>query len=220
MKKQFLSTIPELPVSEVDLKSTKKWKAIENYWYLLAVFFGLLLLYALARIISLQRRVRDLEARPPVDDITLRGAVRLQLNDLVSDLEQSLRAKQSQAVPEPVKFEPLQVDPEINQVLEIANSVKSSLPDLKLFANAIKQQKIKNESATVEVEVLPNEEPVAVDSIEEEQVKEITIAKEEEEEKQVDVEEKRWATPKKKILKKKITNTRKKVDSDDVHIEA
>ena len=219
MKKQFLSTIPELPVSELDLKSTKKWKAIENYWYLLAVFFGLLLLYALARIISLQRRVRDLEARPPVDDITLRGAVRLQLNDLVSDLEQSLRAKQSQAVQEPVKFEPLQVDHEINQVLEIANSVKSSLPDLKLFANAIKQQKIKNESAAVEVEVLPKEEHV-VDAVVEEQIEEITIAKEEEEEKQVEVEEKRWATPKKKIQKKRTTNTRKKNDSDEVIVEA
>jgi hypothetical protein len=246
MKKQFLSTIPELPGSELDLKSTKKWKAIENYWYLLAVFFGLLLLYALARIISLQRRVRDLEARPPVDDITLRGAVRLQLNDLVSDLEQSLRAKQSQAVQEPVKFEPLQVDHEINQVLEIANSVKSSLPDLKLFANAIKQQKIKNESAAVEVEpkedlkllanamkqqkiknesaaveveILPKEEHV-VDAVVEEQIDEVTSTKQEEEEKQVEVEEKRWATPKKKIQKKRITNTRKKNESDEVIVEA
>ena len=187
MKKQFLSSIPEVMESNQVLRSgaTKVLKSLEPYLYILAVFFGMLILYAMARIISLQRRVRDLEARPPVDDITLRGAVRLQLNDLVSDLEQSIRAKQSvpdyngqkqfvsdynglhatltqssqsdtrgakvveygqnqkrassSASSESANESPsansnlVKVDEELNQVLEIANSVKASLPDLSLI---------------------------------------------------------------------------------------
>jgi len=175
MKKQFLSSIPEVFEEMQHTNGTqatkRSWlglgKTVESYWYILVVFFGMLLLYAMARIISLQRRVRDLEARPPVDDITLRGAVRLQLNDLVSDLEQTLRAKQTDSTshpphpphppilapypaPAPSFVQPQYIrkqdifDEELNQVLEIANSVKASLPDVKLFANAMKMQKQKS----------------------------------------------------------------------------
>jgi len=162
MKKQFLSSIPETMEIPQVIRG-KALKSLEPYLYILAVFFGMLILYAMARIISLQRRVRDLEARPPVDDITLRGAVRLQLNDLVSDLEQSIRAKQSVPDNGPsqkhVMFDSkfhdqnhnynnntitevaATVDKELNEVLEIANSVKASLPDVTLFANAMKLQK-------------------------------------------------------------------------------
>jgi hypothetical protein len=121
----------------------------------------MLLLYGMARIISIQRRVRDLEARPPVDEITLRGAIRLQLNDLVSDLEQNLRAKHTDSNILPNfknnTFQTTQLDyknynqpefasvntfdDEINQVFEIANTVKESLPNLKLFANVLKNQR-------------------------------------------------------------------------------
>ena len=161
MKKQFLSSIPEtMEIPQVARGSggsgtSKALKSLEPYLYILAVFFGMLILYAMARIISLQRRVRDLEARPPVDDITLRGAVRLQLNDLVSDLEQSIRAKQSVSDNGPSSQKHVMfdsnfhhsntntiaadtVDKELNDVLEIANSVKASLPDVTLFANAMK----------------------------------------------------------------------------------
>lgn len=196
MKKQFLSSIPEVfeEMNNGTQATKRSWlglgKSVESYWYILVVFFGMLLLYAMARIISLQRRVRDLEARPPVDDITLRGAVRLQLNDLVSDLEQTLRAKQtdapastlsfpsfapSSAAPAPfpapfpapapapalsssqyithahVKKQDV-LDEELNQVLEIANSVKASLPDVKLFANAMKIQKQKSKEIEIEKE--------------------------------------------------------------------
>ena len=190
MKKQFLSSIPEV-FEEMNngtqaIKRSWLWlgKSVESYWYILVVFFGMLLLYAMARIISLQRRVRDLEARPPVDDITLRGAVRLQLNDLVSDLEQTLRAKQTDApasalsfpsfspssapgpgpAPAPPALSSSQyithahvkkqdnLDEELNQVLEIANSVKASLPDVKLFANAMKMQKQKSKEIEIEKE--------------------------------------------------------------------
>ena len=64
----------------------------ETIWFILAIFGGVLLLYALARLVSVQRRLRDLESKPPVDDITLRGAIRVQLNDLIGDIEQSMRA--------------------------------------------------------------------------------------------------------------------------------
>jgi hypothetical protein len=59
-------------------------------WLLAAVAGGVLLLYSLSRIISLQKRVRDLEARPPVDDIVMRGMIRVQVTEMVRDLEQAL----------------------------------------------------------------------------------------------------------------------------------
>ena len=171
MKKQFLSSIPEVfeEMNNGTQATKRSWlglgKSVESYWYILVVFFGMLLLYAMARIISLQRRVRDLEARPPVDDITLRGAVRLQLNDLVSDLEQTLRAKQTDAPASTLSFPSFApssaaaqmkkqdvLDEELNQVLEIANSVKASLPDVKLFANAMKIQKQKSKEIEIEKE--------------------------------------------------------------------
>jgi len=261
MKKQFLSSIPEVMESNQVLRSgaTKVLKSLEPYLYILAVFFGMLILYAMARIISLQRRVRDLEARPPVDDITLRGAVRLQLNDLVSDLEQSIRAKQSvpdyngqkqfvsdynglhatltqssqsdtrgakvvdygqnqkraslSASSDSANESPsansnlVKVDEELNQVLEIANSVKASLPDVRLFANAMSQQKkqqqqqqhtltttttepLKEEVKNSEIEILNL--PADSKHIEKEEV-----AEEEEKEKV------RWTTPGLKRDKKK-----------------
>lgn len=236
MKKQFLSSIPETMESNQLMRgSAKVWKSLEPYLYILAVFFGMLILYAMARIISLQRRVRDLEARPPVDDITLRGAVRLQLNDLVSDLEQSIRAKQSvpdyngqkqfvsdynglatltqsetgknslvthkqntqtvsdasdNAIPNLVK-----VDEELNQVLEIANSVKASLPDVRLFANAMKQQKKQQQTTPVKEDVINNEIEINEDKPEKE--KEEEVPHEEEKEKLG------WSTPVLKREKKK-----------------
>lgn len=66
-----------------------------NTWILAAVSGGVLLLYSLSRIIALQRRVRDLESRPPVDDIVMRGMIRQQVSEMVNDLEQSIRARNS-----------------------------------------------------------------------------------------------------------------------------
>lgn len=64
-----------------------------NGWLLAAVAGGVLLLYSLSRLVALQRRVRDLEARPPVDDIVMRGMIRREVADMVADLEQSIRAR-------------------------------------------------------------------------------------------------------------------------------
>ena len=69
----------------------------ENAWILTAVAGGVLLLYSISRIISLQKRVKDLEARPPVDDIVMRGMIRQQVSEMVTDLEQSIRARQAVA---------------------------------------------------------------------------------------------------------------------------
>jgi hypothetical protein len=66
---------------------------LNNAWTLVAVSGSILLLYAISRIIALQRRVRDLESRPPIDDIVMRGAIRQQVSEMVNDLEQSIRAK-------------------------------------------------------------------------------------------------------------------------------
>ena len=64
-----------------------------NFWTVLFVSGGILVLYSLSRIIALQRRVRDLEARPPVDDIVMRGIIRQQVSEMVTDLEKSLKSK-------------------------------------------------------------------------------------------------------------------------------
>jgi hypothetical protein len=55
---------------------------------LLAIISGaVLLLYSLSRIMSLHRRVNDLEARPPVDDIVLRGIIRRQMNEMIEEAD-------------------------------------------------------------------------------------------------------------------------------------
>lgn len=66
---------------------------VSNAWTLAAVSGGVLLLYSLSRLIALQRRVRDLEARPPVDDIVMRGMIRQQVSEMVGDLEKSIRSR-------------------------------------------------------------------------------------------------------------------------------
>jgi hypothetical protein len=66
---------------------------VTNAWTLVAVSGGILLLYCMSRIIAMQRRVRDLEARPPVDDILMRGMIRQQVSEMVSELEQSIRVR-------------------------------------------------------------------------------------------------------------------------------
>lgn len=49
-----------------------------------------LVLYCVSRLVQLQRRVRDLEARPPVDEIVLRGITRQYLSETVKDLEEAV----------------------------------------------------------------------------------------------------------------------------------
>jgi hypothetical protein len=242
MKKQFLSSIPEVFEEMQHTNGTqatkRSWlglgKTVESYWYILVVFFGMLLLYAMARIISLQRRVRDLEARPPVDDITLRGAVRLQLNDLVSDLEQTLRAKQTDSTshlsppppPHPTSIPlPLPypapppsfarkqdvVDEELNQVLEIANSVKASLPDVKLFANAMKMQKQKSKENEKEKEMEKSKENEKEKEIEKSKENE----KEKENEREVEKVEKVEKTETNEEVKEEKVNKEVKQDIED-----
>lgn len=76
--------VPELKVSQ-DVESVVP--DVTNSWILAAVIGGILVLYSLSRIISLQRRVRDLEARPPVDDIVMKGLIRHEVGELVNSLE-------------------------------------------------------------------------------------------------------------------------------------
>jgi hypothetical protein len=76
-----------------EVAKQQKVAPIDNAWTLVAVSGGILLLYSISRIIALQRRVRDLEARPPVDDIVMRGMIRQQVTEMVGELEQSMRAR-------------------------------------------------------------------------------------------------------------------------------
>jgi hypothetical protein len=82
-------------VKVASLPAVEKDTDLANAWILAAVVGGLLTLYSLSRIISLQRRVRDLEAKPPVDDIVMRGLIRHEVSEIVSELETSIRAKQA-----------------------------------------------------------------------------------------------------------------------------
>ena len=64
-----------------------------NFWTVLFVSGGVLVLYSLSRIIALQRRVRDLEARPPVDDIVMRGMIRQQVSEMVKETLSELETR-------------------------------------------------------------------------------------------------------------------------------
>ena len=70
---------------------------LNNSWLVTAVAGGILLLYSLSRLIALQRRVRDLESRPPVDDIVMRGMIRQEVSDMLKVAKAS--AEQPSAEP-------------------------------------------------------------------------------------------------------------------------
>ena len=82
---------------------------------LVAIAASILLLYSLSRIISLQRRVRDLESRPPVDDIVMRGMIRQQINDTFQTYERrraaELEAKKEVPVPKEKEIKDLPKEP-------------------------------------------------------------------------------------------------------------
>jgi len=110
-----------------------------NAWTLAAVSGGILLLYSLSRIIALQRRVRDLEARPPVDDIVMRGMIRQQVSEMVTDLEQSIRArnafKPAPTPPAPVE-KPAAKLPEFEKVVQ-AVAQPTPLPTFEATVTAV-----------------------------------------------------------------------------------
>jgi hypothetical protein len=94
----FLKTaaIPQQIVSPASPQIVSLENGELSNTFLLAVISGsILLLYSLSRIIALHRRVKDLEARPPVDDIVMRGLIRSQLNDLVNTSKNDAKEKSS-----------------------------------------------------------------------------------------------------------------------------
>lgn len=111
-----MSETIQIPVAKPPLVPkfvTMQQATIESYsnWTLVAVAGGILLLYSLSRIIALQRRVRDLEARPPVDDIVMRGMIRQQVSEMVKELEVSLRKEQPTKKNVVVKSQKIVPDP-------------------------------------------------------------------------------------------------------------
>lgn len=114
---------------------------VSNAWTLVAIAGSILLLYTLSRIISLQRRVRDLEARPPVDDIVMRGMVRQQVSEVLANYE---RRKALESKPEPV--------------IEFKADVKAdSKPEAKLEAKLEAKQEPKVDDTQIQAEK-PKEE--------------------------------------------------------------
>ncbi len=95
----------------------------DNSWTLAFVCVGVLLLYSLSRIIALHRRLRDLEARPPVDDIVMRGMIRQQVNELMVQLEKHKKVVEKnvpvkeEKIEKPEPAEPLQ-EPEVVEVVQ------------------------------------------------------------------------------------------------------
>jgi len=82
---------PLVPTKTVS--PTKDYFDLTNAWVLAAVVGGILVLYSLSRIISLQRRIRDLEGRPPVDDIVMRGMIRHEVREIVEEQEEKRLVK-------------------------------------------------------------------------------------------------------------------------------
>ena len=80
----------------------KDYFDLTNAWVLAAVVGGILVLYSLSRIISLQRRIRDLEGRPPVDDIVMRGMIRHEVREIVEEQEEKKMAYESKFAPVPI----------------------------------------------------------------------------------------------------------------------
>jgi len=70
----------------------KKSKINDN-WLLFVLASCLLLLYTISRIISLSRRIRDVEARPPVDEIVLRGLIRQEVQSHAEKLDHLIEEK-------------------------------------------------------------------------------------------------------------------------------
>lgn len=56
-----------------------------NTFLLIAIAGGILIVYALSRVIALQRRMKDLEARPPMDDILMRSIIRQEVSALLNN---------------------------------------------------------------------------------------------------------------------------------------
>ena len=83
----------------------------DNSWTLAFVCVGVLLLYSLSRIIALHRRLRDVEARPPVDDIVMRGMIRQQVSELLTQLEKKTKLETKVEVEKKVQsVQPVQPD--------------------------------------------------------------------------------------------------------------
>jgi hypothetical protein len=71
-----------------------------NTFLLIAIAGGILIAYALSRVIALQRRIKDLESRPPVDEIVMRSLIRQEVGALVSsDPPTSIDTRKAEYVP-------------------------------------------------------------------------------------------------------------------------
>jgi len=131
---------------------------------LVAIAASILLLYSLSRIISLQRRVRDLESRPPVDDIVMRGMIRQQINDTFQTYERRRAAEllelKAREKPEPKQEPNPEAKPEAKPVkLEVKTEVKTEVkPESKVeVKHEVKDENKPDDAVTPEPYVADNE---------------------------------------------------------------
>jgi len=101
-----LSPVPELKSATLTDSS--------NSWTLVIIAGCILLLYSMSRLIALQRRVRDIEARPPVDDIVMRGMIRQHVSDILKvmkeePVEQKVKTQEFHRIPEASEYKKREV---------------------------------------------------------------------------------------------------------------
>lgn len=102
---------------------TKKSKITDN-WFLFLLAGSLLLLYTISRLISLSRRVKDVESRPPVDEIILRGLIRQEVQNHTDKLDALIQQKIENME---VKFEDIEVKVKEEKPVVVASAVPATI---------------------------------------------------------------------------------------------
>ena len=162
-----------------------------NFWTVLFVSGGILVLYSLSRIIAIQRRVRDLEARPPVDDIVMRGLIRQQVSEMVTDLEKSLKSK---LVPKTIEKSTSEKGPSAK---EKSVSTDDS-PKVKLVQSKSELMMTEPESPTINTVPIIKSTVVSKELKEVKEVKDVELIQEEVNKLEVAVQE---SKPKRRVKK-------------------
>lgn len=118
------------------ISSTKKVKN-DSSFILILVTGCLLLLYTISRVISLSKRIKDLESRPPVDEIILRGLIRQEVQHHTDKLDSLIKQKIENL---DVKFEDIEI--KIDDKLNVISSSKAAPEPVVI----VKEQEIKRSS--------------------------------------------------------------------------
>lgn len=125
------------------ISSTKKVKN-DSSFILILVTGCLLLLYTISRVISLSKRIKDLESRPPVDEIILRGLIRQEVQHHTDKLDSLIKQKIENL---DVKFEDIEI--KIDDKLNVISSKTAPEPIVIVKEQEIKRSSTRNKKKTV-----------------------------------------------------------------------